>query len=206
MSGLPVLPLLSFEPDWAETWEQASARFDDLKRQVNDQAYDGLPSHVREQMWEEYVSVGASLGAIFETQFATTDEYRDWRLKFFPAGAEMDAGAGYRMPTGLPISEIRRRLEEAQRCLQGQVGNAVPLKLRLQIREIISADPSAEVATLADVLRNRGGDRVRDVCAELPQSAPSRLVELKMAPPGLGRAVILSSRAAHPVEAGGDGV
>ncbi len=161
MSALPVLPLLSYRETWEAEFETAEAKFEKLKVRVNDASFASLPEYERLRLHTEFTRVGASLGAIFEMQFATTDAYRNWALDYLGVALEWRPAAGFEMPSGLPIVEIRRRLNEARELRPSSSDETAVLEWQTKVTAILSKSYSQEVEALAWALHRVGGDRVR---------------------------------------------
>jgi hypothetical protein len=160
MSKLPVLPLLSYQADWEAKWDSADARFKQLKARVAEDGFGILPEHERARLLGDYQRVGASLGRIFGSQFRTTDDYRDWRLHWFDIRLQWKPEAGFEMPSGLPVREIRRRLSEAEASRLSVSEESPSFTNRTRIHEVLSAAPCREIENLAYALQRLGGDRV----------------------------------------------
>jgi hypothetical protein len=159
MSALPVLPLRTYRADWELTWSAASARFERLRAVIQAEQVSAFPKTVQLARQTEYQICGLSLGEIFETQFETTDAYRDWALKWLDIGFGWRPEGGFRMPTGLPIQEIKKRLD-AVRALRVPLEAGTSEHQKSKILEILSAPPSVDVAAHAARLRAMGGDHV----------------------------------------------
>ena len=185
MNTLPPLPLLSFDPDWEARWEVAHQRHLEIKGVVSSGMFGYFDSGKQERLNEELRATGAALGRLFEAQFRTTDEYRDWRLRFIDAALPWHVSSPLRMPDGLPIQEIRRPLTTARDYAQAQTwrrryvpslpervakavrrkrrgdgATAVPFWERAHVRRLLSMPSTAGVIELARALQQAGGDRV----------------------------------------------
>jgi hypothetical protein len=163
MNDLPELPLLSYRPDWETTWDAAHARCEALKARVQSPGFGALPGFEQIRLNAEWATVGASLSAIYETQFATTDAYRNWSLYWMAPGLNCDPLPEFVMPGGLPIVEIKRRVGEARKHARPVYKAPLDPEWIARINAILDAPPSPEVQALAYALRLTGGDRTRDV-------------------------------------------
>jgi hypothetical protein len=184
MSALPPLPLLSFNPDWEARWEAAHRRHLEIEDFVSSATFGYFDSGRQERLNDELRTTGAALGRLFEAQFQTTDDYRDWRLRFFDPEMHRSSDRLLCMPTGLPIREIRRRITAAFDYGRAQTwrrrhapsfcdrlvkfagrglpeaGAVFPIWERAHVRRLLSGPPTAGVIELASALRQAGGDRV----------------------------------------------
>jgi hypothetical protein len=159
MSALPPLPLRSYRADWEQTWSAASARFERLQASVQAEQFSALPKAVQLSRQTKFEICGISLSEIFETQFQTTDAYRDWALKWLDIHLGWSPESGFNMPSGLPIDEIDLRLSAARGLrLTLEDGACEPHKSR--VLEILSGRPSPDVEAQAARLRAMGGDHL----------------------------------------------
>jgi hypothetical protein len=159
MSALPPLRLQTYRADWELNWRAASARFERVRSVVQAAQFNALPETVQRARQTEFEICGISLGEIFETQFETTDAYRDWALKWLDIHLGWRPESGFNMPSGLPIHEIKRRLAAVRASRPAHENGACePHKSRAL--EILSGRPSPDVEAQAARLRAVGGDHL----------------------------------------------
>jgi hypothetical protein len=160
MNAMPVLPLLSYRKTWEAEFDTAEARFNKLKARVTAASFAFLPEHEQLRLHAEYTRVGASLGTIFEMQFSTTDAYRDWALDMLGVTLGWKPAAGFEMPSGLPIVEILRRLNETREMRPSSPDETASLAWQSKVTGILSKSQSREIEALAYALHRIGGDRL----------------------------------------------
>ena len=163
MSALPVVPLLSYRADWEAEWDRASARFEVAKARVYAPDFRILPEYEQARLQAEFERLSPSLGEIYEWQFKTTDAFRDWALFWLEPLLKWRPVDGFKMPSGLPMVEIRRRLDAIYAFRLGSPDGGPTPEQQAEILGILGQPPSPEVEALGDALRRVGGDRVRHV-------------------------------------------
>ena len=163
MTDLPPLPLLTYRPDWEAQWDAAEARYVEIKALVFGNRFGALPAAEQARRRNELASTGGAMCRLYEAQFRTTDEYRDWRLNWFNNEIGWQPRRGFEMPRGLPVLEIRQRLTAA--LAFRSPGDAQPLTepsfaWQMKVHAILAAPPSADTRNFACALARAGGDRV----------------------------------------------
>ncbi len=107
----PLMP--DYDPDWEARWDRANALFQQRKSEV-----EGI--HFTAEAYgpamEALVAAGAAMQAAFIAQFRTVDEYRDWRLNWL-WNWQWHGRPVPRMPDGLSVTEVRRRMAAAHELL-----------------------------------------------------------------------------------------
>lgn len=108
----PLMP--DYDPDWEARWDRANALFQQRKSEIE-------RTHFTDETYgpamEVLTAAGAAMQAAFIAQFRTVDEYRDWRLKWL-WNWEWYGQPVPRMPDGLSLAEVRRRMAEANDILK----------------------------------------------------------------------------------------
>lgn len=158
MSDLPPLRLRTYLPDWEERWESVNAKHEELSALLLSDQFPRLPERRQLQLQRDTETAARNLRALFVAQFRTTDDYRDWKLHWFDIQVRFRPDAGFKMPGGLPIAEIRQRLEMAYRFSPFEAINLETAEREMKVQTILSAPPSAAVHTLAYALARAGGD------------------------------------------------
>jgi len=158
MTDLPPLSLRTFLPDWEERWDLTNAKHEEMKAFALTDRFRCLPEARQHHLREEIDATGRRLGVLFLAQFRTTDDYRDWRLQWLDIHLRFRPEAGFQMPGGLPVAEIRHRIHEACgfRLFEPNIVRAPDHEMKVQA--LISAPPSAATQTLAYALARAGGD------------------------------------------------
>lgn len=163
MSALPPLPLLTYRPDWEERWEAVNARHLAVKAVAFAPGACWLPKTRKVRLVEELRVSGDEMCRLFEAQFRTTDEYRDWRIKWLSNELQWKPALPFEMPSGLPITEVRRRMTAARASWLGTEFRAPrerDFARQVRVHSILSEPPSVAIASLAYALARAGGDRV----------------------------------------------
>jgi hypothetical protein len=163
MSELPVVPLLSCSTDWEAEWDRANARFEAAKACVNAPEFRRLPGIEQARLQAEFDRLGPILGKIYQWQFQTSDAYRDWALPWLEPLLKWRPAEGFKIPSGLPMVEIRQRLDAAYAFRLAAPDGGPTLEQQSQILEILGQSPTPEVEALGHALWRVGGDRVRHV-------------------------------------------
>jgi hypothetical protein len=159
MSALPPLRLQTYRADWELNWRAAAARFERVRSVVQAAQFNALPETVQLSRQTEFEICGISLREIFETQFQTTDAYRDWVLKWLDVHLGWSPESGFNMPSGLPIDEIDFRLS-AVRAFRPTLVDGPSEFQKSKVLEILLAPPSRDVEAQAARLRAVGGDHL----------------------------------------------
>ncbi|GAB0119848.1 hypothetical protein [Acidisoma sp. 7E03] len=163
MSDLPPLRLRTYRPNWEELWEAANARHLAAQAATLAPYADWLPKQRKINLIEELQSTGEELCRMFEAQFKTTDDYAAWRLKWLSNELKWTPALPLEMPRGLPIIEIRRRLQAARESWPGndfETPQDRDFRRQVRVHSILSEPPNVGIASLAYALSRMGGDHV----------------------------------------------
>lgn len=163
MSALPPLPLRTYRPDWEERWEAVHARHLGIKTVALAPHSTWQPTRTQTGLIEDLRETGEEMCRLFEAQFRTTDDYAGWRLKWLSNALSWEPALSFEMPSGLPIVEIRRRLEAARDSWLGsdlKTSGEHDFRRQVHVHAILSEPASVAVASLAYALARIGGDHV----------------------------------------------
>jgi hypothetical protein len=160
MSATTGVPLKTYDPDWERRWERATEVFRHWRR-IASASGRSTDEHYRAVEWME--NAGAVLQESYTAQFRTVEAYRDWRLKWLWHARAWPWLNIPPMPDGLTVTEVRRRLDEAEKYLRALklLFSHGPRADHIRRLHKILASP-ADPATIlcADIARSFGGDDV----------------------------------------------